>query len=104
MIIISVQVLAIVSSNDSRNVLVGDNNNVKISDFGLSRALAKDDSYYKLSQSSKLPAKWMALESLLYKKFSTFSDGKPGNTCRTKIQKLQFILCCDTVVSGSVKL
>ena len=58
-----------------RNVLVGKNNSIKISDFGLSRALAKDDSYYKLSQSLKLPVKWMALESLLYQKFSTYSDG-----------------------------
>ena len=31
-------------------MLVGDNNLVKISDFGLSRILGKDDSYYKLSQ------------------------------------------------------
>lgn len=60
----------------SRNVLVGKNHSVKISDFGLSRALSKDESYYKLSQISKLPVKWMALESLLYQKFSTFSDGK----------------------------
>lgn len=59
----------------SRNVLVGKNNSVKISDFGLSRALAKDDSYYKLSQTLKMPVKWMALESLLYQKFSTYSDG-----------------------------
>ena len=59
-----------------RNVLVGQKNLVKISDFGLSRALAKDDSYYKVSQASKLPVKWMALESLLYQKFSTYSDGK----------------------------
>ena len=56
-------------------MLVGKNNSVKISDFGLSRALAKDDSYYKLSQSLKLPVKWMALECLLYQKFSTYSDG-----------------------------
>jgi serine/threonine protein kinase len=58
-----------------RNVLVGKNNSVKISDFGLSRALAKDDSYYKLSQTLKLPVKWMALECLIYQKFSTYSDG-----------------------------
>ena len=58
-----------------RNVLVGKNNLVKISDFGLSRTLAKEDSYYKLNHSFKLPVKWMALESLLYQKFSTFSDG-----------------------------
>ena len=59
-----------------RNVLVGEKNLVKINDFGLSRALSKEDSYYKVSQTSQLPVKWMALESLLYQKFSTYSDGK----------------------------
>ena len=59
-----------------RNVLVGEKNSVKISDFGLSRTLGKDDSYYKMNQTSKLPVKWMALECLLYQKFSTYSDGK----------------------------
>ncbi len=63
-----------------RNVLVGEKHLVKISDFGLSRALAKDDSYYKVSQASKLPVKWMALESLLFQKFSTYSDGKMSIT------------------------
>ncbi len=55
---------------------MGEDNRVKISDFGLSRALAKDDSYYKLGQTVKLPVKWMALEALLYQKFSTYSDGQ----------------------------
>ena len=59
-----------------RNVLVGEDQNVKISDFGLSRALAKEDTYYHLSQAKKLPVKWMALESLEYRKFSTYSDSK----------------------------
>ncbi len=60
----------------SRNVLVGENNQVKISDFGLSRALAKEDSYYTLSAAQKLPVKWMALESIEYRKFSTYGDSK----------------------------
>ena len=59
-----------------RNVLVGENQNVKISDFGLSRILAKEDTYYVLSQAKKLPVKWMALESIEYRKFSTYSDSK----------------------------
>ena len=49
---------------------------MKISDFGLSRSLAKENTYYHLTQTKKLPVKWMALESLLYRKFSTYSDGK----------------------------
>ena len=59
-----------------RNVLVGEGISVKISDFGLSRSLAKENAYYHLTQTKKLPVKWMALESLLYRKFSTYSDGK----------------------------
>ena len=55
---------------------MGKNHLVKISDFGLSHALSKDESYYKLSQTSRLPVKWMALECLLYRKFSTYSDSE----------------------------
>ena len=62
-----------------RNVLVGEQLHVKISDFGMSRALAKGDIYYKLSKNTKLPLKWMALESIEYRKFSTFSDGKSSS-------------------------
>ena len=64
-----------------RNVLVGENQNVKISDFGLSRILAKEDTYYLLSQAKKLPVKWMALESIEYRKFSTYSDSKTTVHC-----------------------
>lgn len=60
----------------SRNILVGENNHVKISDFGLSRALAKDTTYYHLNTAQKLPMKWMAIESIEYRKFSTYSDGE----------------------------
>jgi len=58
-----------------RNVLVGEGLHVKISDFGMSRALVKEDVYYKMNKASKLPMKWMAIESIDYYKFSTFSDG-----------------------------
>ena len=49
---------------------------MKIADFGLSRVLAQDNIYYTSSQATKLPAKWMAIESLNDMKFSTYSDGK----------------------------
>ena len=57
-------------------MLVGDGISVKISDFGLSRSLAKENTYYHLTEAKKLPVKWMALECLLFRKFSTYSDGK----------------------------
>lgn len=58
-----------------RNILVGEKLHVKISDFGMSRALAKEETYYKLNSTAKLPIKWMAIESIDFRKFSTFSDG-----------------------------
>lgn len=53
-----------------RNVLVGDQKNLKISDFGLSR---EGDIYVKTT-GGKLPFKWMALESLRDHEFTTQSD------------------------------
>ena len=53
-----------------RNVLVGDKKILKISDFGLSR---EGDTYVK-SGSGRLPYKWMALESLGEREFTSQSD------------------------------
>ena len=53
-----------------RNILVGDKKILKISDFGLSR---EGDIYVTVSE-GKLPFKWMALESLRDREFSTQSD------------------------------
>lgn len=41
-----------------------ENLNIKIADFGLSRQLHYFDGYYKKVTTGKLPAKWMAPESL----------------------------------------
>lgn len=60
-----------------RNVLVGEELSCVVGDFGMSRALAKDDSYYHMSTTNRLPVKWMALEAIEYKKYSTYSDGEP---------------------------
>lgn len=68
--------LTMLIKTSCRNVLVGEGTSVKISDFGLSRSLAKEDTYYHLTETKKLPVKWMALECLLYRKFSTYSDSK----------------------------
>ena len=56
--------------------MVGDGLSCVVGDFGMSRALAKDDSYYYMTTTNKLPVKWMALEAIEYKKYSTYSDGE----------------------------
>ena len=72
--------------------MVDEKLHAKISDFGLSRILAKEDTYYKLSNVAKLPVKWMALESIEYRKFSTFSDGKL--LCHCVFKFALYILLC----------
>ncbi|CAG7728155.1 unnamed protein product [Allacma fusca] len=57
----------------TRNVLVFDNNVVKITDFGLSHKLYNYINYTSTKQFN-LPWRWMSLESLRYHKFSTKAD------------------------------
>lgn len=57
----------------ARNVLVAENYEMKIADFGLSRNIAQSD-YYKKVTDGKLPIKWMAPEALIYRKYTTKSD------------------------------
>ena len=56
----------------ARNVLVSSHDCVKLADFGLSRWV-EDQSYYKASK-GKLPIKWMAPESINFRRFTTASD------------------------------
>ncbi|XP_031631464.1 tyrosine-protein kinase Abl isoform X2 [Contarinia nasturtii] len=56
----------------ARNCLVGENNLVKVADFGLAR-LMRDDTY-TAHAGAKFPIKWTAPEGLAYNKFSTKSD------------------------------
>lgn len=56
----------------ARNVLVYSRECVKLADFGLSRGI-QDNSYYKASR-GKLPIKWMAPESINFRRFTTASD------------------------------
>ncbi|KFO70276.1 Tyrosine-protein kinase ZAP-70, partial [Cuculus canorus] len=58
----------------ARNVLLVNQHYAKISDFGLSKALGADDSYYKARTAGKWPLKWYAPECVLYHKFSSKSD------------------------------
>uniref|UniRef100_A0A4W5LHZ9 non-specific protein-tyrosine kinase n=1 Tax=Hucho hucho TaxID=62062 RepID=A0A4W5LHZ9_9TELE len=55
-----------------RNVLVATADCVKLGDFGLSRYI-EDEEYYKASV-TRLPIKWMAPESINFRRFTTASD------------------------------
>ncbi|XP_026843935.1 vascular endothelial growth factor receptor kdr-like isoform X6 [Drosophila persimilis] len=57
----------------ARNILLCEDNVVKICDFGLARSMYRGENYKK-SESGKLPIKWLALESLSDHVFSTYSD------------------------------
>ncbi|CAH3196431.1 unnamed protein product [Porites evermanni] len=56
----------------ARNVLVGHDNQIKVSDFGLMRQIYEDVS--SSAKSRKLPVKWMAPESLYQGVYTTKSD------------------------------
>jgi len=57
----------------SRNVLIAQDNSIRITDFGLSRRLYEYANYVKASQ-EPLPWRWMAIESLASLNFSSQSD------------------------------
>ncbi|XP_071313577.1 tyrosine-protein kinase ITK/TSK [Trachinotus anak] len=56
----------------ARNCLVSKNNEVKVSDFGMTRYVLDDQ--YTSSQCSKFPVKWSAPEVIKFCKFSSKSD------------------------------
>lgn len=58
----------------ARNVLLVTQHYAKISDFGLSKAVAEDQNYYKAKGHGKWPVKWYAPECINYFKFSSRSD------------------------------
>lgn len=56
----------------ARNCLVGDQNVVKVADFGLARFVIDDE--YTASEGTKFPIKWAAPEVITHAKFSSKSD------------------------------
>nr|XP_040031518.1 tyrosine-protein kinase ITK/TSK isoform X1 [Gasterosteus aculeatus aculeatus] len=56
----------------ARNCLVSKNNEVKVSDFGMTRFVLDDQ--YTSSQCSKFPVRWSAPEVIKFSKFSSKSD------------------------------
>ncbi len=57
----------------ARNILVGEQLHVKISDLGLSREIYSSD-YYCIQPKTLLPIRWMPPEAIAYGKFTTDSD------------------------------
>ncbi|XP_077785741.1 activated CDC42 kinase 1 isoform X2 [Podarcis muralis] len=58
----------------ARNILLATNDLVKIGDFGLMRALPKNDDHYVMQEHRKVPFAWCAPESLKTRTFSHASD------------------------------
>ncbi|XP_019358999.1 PREDICTED: activated CDC42 kinase 1 isoform X2 [Gavialis gangeticus] len=58
----------------ARNILLAANDLVKIGDFGLMRALPKNDDHYVMQEHRKVPFAWCAPESLKTRTFSHASD------------------------------
>ena len=54
-----------------RNILLGDGKALKITDFGLSREV--EEKYVKTTK-GRLPLKWMAIECIVLREFTTASD------------------------------
>ncbi|XP_076382484.1 vascular endothelial growth factor receptor 1 isoform X2 [Megalopta genalis] len=57
----------------ARNILLADDNVVKICDFGLAKSMYKEEIYRKRSD-CPLPIKWLAIETMRDRIFSTQSD------------------------------
>ena len=53
-----------------RNILIGENKSLKISDFGL----ARENEIYVKTTDGKLPLRWMAIECIVDRVFTTKSD------------------------------
>ncbi|PFX24021.1 Proto-oncogene tyrosine-protein kinase receptor Ret [Stylophora pistillata] len=57
----------------ARNVLVGQKETCKVTDFGMARDVQQENIYERKTK-GRLPVKWTAYEALLYGKYTTKSD------------------------------
>jgi len=57
----------------ARNILVGYDKVIKIADFGLARSVYEID-YYRKTTDGRLPVKWLAIEALFDRVYTTQSD------------------------------
>ena len=54
-----------------RNILIDEGKALKITDFGLSR---ETDEVYVQKRTGRIPLKWMAIESIIAREFTSASD------------------------------
>ena len=80
-----------------RNVLVGEGKALKIADFGLSRVVSEGDAYVKTT-TGRLPIKWMAIESINDRVYTTMSDVWSYGVVLWEIATLGEL--CVTLMSG----
>ena len=59
---------------------LNENMNVCVADFGLSKKIYNGD-YYRQGRISKMPVKWIAIESLADRVYTTKSDVVSGPSC-----------------------
>uniref|UniRef100_A0A8C5QQN5 receptor protein-tyrosine kinase n=1 Tax=Leptobrachium leishanense TaxID=445787 RepID=A0A8C5QQN5_9ANUR len=57
----------------ARNCMLNENMNVSVADFGLSKKIYNGD-YYRQGRIAKMPVKWIAIESLADRVYTTKSD------------------------------
>lgn len=57
----------------ARNILVGEDYIMKVADFGLARNV-RDVEYYRKTTDGRLPIKWLAIEALFDRVYTTQSD------------------------------
>ena len=58
----------------TRNILIGADSMLKLSDFGLSRDMKESDRYHMHGIEDRLPVRWMAVESIVEREFTVMSD------------------------------